>query len=218
MKNPFYSFLTPLLAIGVTLLGFFLLKPAEPTALYWINMTWLIALEVLFFVWLRWGRLQSRSVDEQTVYFRIFLGVSTLYYIAASIIWMLFFFICGTQTGRTLLCIHFDLPEILDTWPEMSIRIYLVGILAITVLWIVIAAVMGRHDVVYNTQQTELENATEDVRDLVAELKDLAADHATPETQRAWNALIRDAESVPPRQLASKADSFRSRANKLINQ
>ena len=217
MKNPFYSFLTPLLAIGVTLLGFFLLKPAEPTALYWINMAWLLALEVLFFVWLRWGRLESRGVDEQTVYFRIFLGVGTLYYIIAAIVWMIFFFICGTQTGRTLLCIHFDLPEILDTWPEMSIRIYLMGILVLTVIWVVFAAIMGRHDVVYNKQQTELENATEDVRDLVAELKSLAAEHSTPETERAWKTLIRDAESVPPRQLASKADSFRARAEKLMN-
>ena len=217
MKNPFYSFLTPLLAIGVTLLGFFLLKPAEPTALYWINMAWLLALEVLFFVWLRWGRLESRGADEQTVYFRIFLGVGTLYYIIAAIVWMIFFFICGTQTGRTLLCIHFDLPEILDTWPEMSIRIYLMGILVLTVIWVVFAAIMGRHDVVYNKQQTELENATEDVRDLVAELKSLAAEHSTPETERAWKTLIRDAESVPPRQLASKADSFRARAEKLMN-
>ena len=217
MKNPFYSFLTPLLAIGVTLLGFFLLKPAEPTALYWINMAWLLALEVLFFVWLRWGRLESRGVDEQTVYFRIFLGVGTLYYIIAAIVWMIFFFICGTQTGRTLLCIHFDLPEILDTWPEMSIRIYLMGILVLTVIWVVFAAIRGRHDVVYNKQQTELENATEDVRDLVAELNSLAAEHSTPETERAWKTLIRDAESVPPRQLASKADSFRARAEKLMN-
>lgn len=217
MKNPLYKWLAPVLLIGVTLLGFFLLRPAEPGALFWINLIWLVALEVLFFVWLRWGRLKSRSVDEQTLYFRIFLGIGTLYYIIASVVWMLFFFICGTQTGRTLLCIHFNMPDILSTWPEMSVRIYLFGILALTVLWIVIASIMGRHDVVYNVEQTALENATEDVRGFVAELKALAAEHQTPETEREWRALIRDAESVPPRQLADRMDSFRTRANKLIN-
>lgn len=218
MNNPFYKWLTPLLAISVTLLGFVLLKPDAPTSLYWINLAWLLALEMLFFVWLRWGRLQSRGVDEQTIYFRVFLGVGTLYYILASIVWMVFFFICGTQTGRTLLCIHFNLPDILDTWPEMSTRIYLFGILALTVIWVVVASIMGRHDVAYNTQQTDLEASTLEVRDLVAEFRALAAEHQTPETQRAWNALIRDAESVPPRQLAAKAESFRLRAEKLLKQ
>lgn len=216
MKNPFYTILTPILAVGVTLLGFFLLQPAEPTALYWINMVWLIALEVLFFVWLRWGRLSSRFDEEQTVPFRLFLGVMTLYYIIACIVWMIFFFICGTKVGHTLLCIHFDLPDILETWPEMSIRIYLFGILALTVLWIVASSIMGRHDAVYNSQQTALENNTYTQRDFVAELKEQAAEHQTAETKRAWATLIRDAESVPPAQFAAKVDSLRARAQKLL--
>ena len=98
----------------------------------------------------------------------------------------------------------------------MSIRIYLFGILVLTVTWVVLATVMGRHDVAYNSQQTALENATADVRDFVAELRDLAAEHQTAQTKRAWAALIREAESVPPRQLQSKIDSLRQRANKLI--
>ena len=216
MKNPFYSFLTPVLAICVTLLGFLLLKPEETTALYWINMAYAVCLEILFFVWLRWGRFEARSVDEQTPYFRIFLGVGTIYYIICSVLWMFYFFICGTKTGQQLMLIHFDLPQILETWPELSIRIYVFGILGLTVAWIVIASIVGRHDAVYNTQQTALENATDDVRNLVAQLKALAEQHQTPETQRAWKTLIRDAESVPPHQLAAKADAFLARAEKLV--
>lgn len=197
MKNPFYTILTPILAVGVTLLGFFLLQPAEPTALYWINMMWLIALEVLFFVWLRWGRLSSRFDEEQTVPFRLFLGVMTLYYIIACIVWMIFFFICGTKVGLTL-------------------RIYLFGILALTVLWVVLSSIMGRHDAAYNSQQTALENNTYTQRDFVAELKEQAAEHQTAETKRAWATLIRDAESVPPAQFAAKVDSLRARAQKLL--
>ena len=55
MKNPFYSWLTPLLAVGVTLLGFFLLRPEEPGGLFWINLGYTICLEILFFVWLHWA-------------------------------------------------------------------------------------------------------------------------------------------------------------------
>ncbi len=215
MKNPLYTLLTPILTIGVTLLSFFLLKPAEPTALFWINMVWLVALEILFFVWLRWGRLSSRFSEEQTVPFRIFLGIMTLYYIIACILWMIFFFICGTKVGHTLLCIHFNLPDVLETWPEMSTRIYLLGILALTVIWIVVSSIMGRHDVVYNAQQTALENNTFNQRDFIAQLKEQAAEHQTEETKRAWATLIRDAESVSPAQFAAKVDSFRARAQKL---
>ena len=217
MKNPFYSWLTPVLAVGVTLLGFMLLRPEDPTSLYWINLAYSICLEVLFFVWLRWGRISSRSVDEQTIYFRVFLGVGTLYYIIAAVLWMVFYFLCGTRTGQQLLAIHFDLPDILATWPEMSIRIYLFGILGLTVLWIVIASIVGRHDVKYNTMQTALENATEDVRSFVNELKDMAQQHQTQQTKREWKLLIMEAESTPPSQLASNEVRLRAKAEKLID-
>lgn len=217
MKNPFYSWLTPLLAVGVTLLGFFLLRPEEPGGLFWINLGYTICLEILFFVWLHWGRIKSRSVDEQTLYFRVFLGVGTLYYIIASVIWMIFFFLCGTSAGRQLLAIHFDLPDILSTWPEMTIRIYLFGILVLTVLWIVIASIVGRHDVKYNTMQTALENATEDVRSLAAELKDMAERYQTPQTQRDWKRLILEAESIPPAKVEAEGNRLRAKAEQLTN-
>ncbi len=217
MKNPFYSWLTPVLAVGVTLLGFILLRPENPGTLFWINLVYTVCLEVLFFVWLRWGRIRSRSVDEQTIYFRVFLGVGTLYYIIAAVLWMVFYFLCGTRTGQQLLAIHFDLPDILATWPEMSIRIYLFGILGLTVLWIVIASIVGRHDVAYNTRQTALENATADVRSFVNELKDMAQQHQTQQTNREWKLLIMEAESIPPSQLASNEVRLRAKAEKLID-
>ena len=126
------------------------------------------------------------------------------------------YFAYGTEAGRSLLRVYLRHGNILEHLPEMSIRIYLFGILVLTVTWVVLATVMGRHDVAYNSQQTALENATADVRDFVAELRDLAAEHQTAQTKRAWAALIREAESVPPRQLQSKIDFLRQRANKLI--
>ncbi|MGP1539030.1 hypothetical protein [Bacteroides pyogenes] len=215
--NIFYGWLTPLLAFGITLSGFILLKPDEPTAVYWINMVWLFFLEGLFFVWLRWGHAEVKKVNNQTPYFRIFLGVSTLYYIAAGVLWMVYYFFVGTHPGRKLMCIHFDLPEILDAFPEMSVRLYLFGILVLTVLWVVVASIVGRRDAAYNTQQTQLENDTNDIRLLVQELKDMAATYQCSDTERAWRALIRDAESVLPSQITAHKPAFMARAQKLIN-
>ena len=142
-ENPFYSWLTPLLAFGVTLLGFLLLMPDSPTAFYWINMLYTFFLEALFFVWLQKGHAEIKNITKQTPYFKVFLGISTLYYIGAAFLWMIYFFLCGTELGRQILCIHFDLPEILATFPEMSIRLYLFGILALTVIWVVVASIVG---------------------------------------------------------------------------
>jgi hypothetical protein len=216
MKNPFYAWLTPILAVGVTILGFLILKPEEPTAVYWINLIYSLCLVVLFFIWLKWGRWSSRSVDEQTLYFRVFLGVGTLYYIIAAVVWMLFFLLWSTETGQKLLTIHLGLSKLLAALPEPSVNIYLLGILLLTVLWIVIASIVGRHDVVYNTQQTALEQATDDVRAFVAELKEQAEQHQHPDTLRRWKALIREAESVPPARFGEQKDRLTRKAEELM--
>lgn len=216
MKNPFYAWLTPILAVGVTLLGFLILKPEEPTALYWINLVYSIGLVVLFFIWLKWGRWGSRSVDEQTLYFRVFLGVGTLYYIVAAVVWMLFFLLWSTETGQRLLTIHFGLSKLLAALPEPSVNIYLLGILLLTVLWIVVASIVGRHDVVYNTRQTALEQATDDVRTFVAELKEKADQQQHPDTLRRWKALIREAESIPPARFGEQKDRLTRKAEELM--
>lgn len=217
MKNPFYSLLTPIIVIGGTVLGFFLLKPAEPGMLFIPNFVFTIILEVLFFVWMRWGHIGSRCVDGQTSYFRIILGVWTLYYIIASFIWMVGFFLLATPAGRHILAVWFKAVNFVENLPEMSINIYYFGILVLTLIWILIASITGRHDAAYNTQQTALENATENVRNLVAELKAMADEHKTPETERQWKALIRDAESTPPARLAASEAALRGRAEKLID-
>lgn len=59
-KNPFYTWLTPVLTGVVTIACFFLFQPEEPTALFWINLVYTLLLEALFFGWLLWsGRRES---------------------------------------------------------------------------------------------------------------------------------------------------------------
>lgn len=196
MKNPFYTILTPVLVLGATLLGFVLLKPAEPTAFYWINLAWVATLELLFFFWMRWGHLRMEIEEKQTNPFGLFLGTSTLYYIIACVVWMLFFYFTEERL-------------------ELSHRLYLVVLVVLTALWVLLSATMGRHDVANNEQQTQLENNTLNQREFVAQLKAQAAEYQTEESKRAWATLIREAESVPPAQFASKADAFTARAEKL---
>lgn len=130
---------------------------------------------------------------------------------------MIYFFLCGTELGRQILCIHFDLPEIIAIFPEMSIRLYLFGILALTVIWVVVASIVGRHDVEYNVQQIQLEENTNDVRMLVKELTEMAEQHMTSDSEREWKKLIREAESIIPSEVVNERTRLLSKANRLLN-
>ena len=130
---------------------------------------------------------------------------------------MIYFFLCGTELGRQILCIHFDLPEILATFPEMSIRLYLYGKLALTVICVDVASIVGRHDMEYNVQQIQLEDNTNDVRMLVKELTEMAEQHMTSDSEREWKKLIREAESIIPSEVVNERARLLSKANRLLN-
>ena len=192
-NNVFYGWLTPLLVCVVTLICFILLVPENVTAAYWINMVWIIALEGLFFGWMHIG---YKNDDTQTSQFHVFLGTATIYYILCSVAWMVAYWKLGDH---------------------ISLNAYIVGILVITVLWIVIASITGKHDSAYHEQQTALENNTLDVRTFAQQIKNLAEEHQTEETKRAWAALIREAESVVPSQIHQQKDLLMAKAEKIIN-
>ncbi|MBP5717181.1 MAG: hypothetical protein J6W69_08690 [Bacteroidales bacterium] len=132
----------------------------------------------------------------QTPLFHVFLGVCTGYYVACGVAWMLFYSLLGQSLGLTL-------------------RAYVAGILVLTVVWIVIASIVGRHDRGYNAQQTALVASTDDVRTYVAELKIMAGQYSRPDTERLWKRLIQDAESIPPRQFMAQKAALHARAMKL---
>ena len=193
MKNPLYTCLTQLLTMGITVLGFVLLRPEETTALYWINMSYLIVLEALFFGWFEVGRWKNTQTD----YFSVFLGVHALYYIAASLLWM----------GLYSLLLY--------RWA--SLTVYGIGIGVLTVGWLITLSIVGRQDAAYNDQQTRLEENTQDVRDLVATLRAMHEQHATEATEWEWKRLIREAESIPPKQIPQQYDRLMQKAQQLVN-
>lgn len=211
--NIFYTWLPCILTILVTILGFFLFIPTDPTALFYINLVYLIVLEGLFFGWFYMGKLESDR--EQTPFFKVFIGVHTMYYLMISLLWMLLYTLLLSKSGHEWLSKVFE-TESITSWPVLSVRVYVLVIGILAVIWIILASIVGRQDVAYHTQQTQLEESTMDVRAFCDELRQMAQEHATPQTQRAWKQLIMEAESVPPKQFAQRYPQLREKANNLI--
>ncbi|MBQ5775083.1 MAG: hypothetical protein IIW05_04355 [Paludibacteraceae bacterium] len=211
--NIFYTWLPCVFTILVTILGFFLFFPSNPTALFYINLVYLIVLEGLFFGWFNIGKLESDRA--QTPFFKVFIGVHTMYFLMISLIWMLLYTLFLSQSGHEWLSKLFE-TESIASWPVLSVRVYVLIIGVLAVIWMILASIVGRQDMAYHTQQTQLEENTIDLRAFRDELKHLAQQHATPQTERAWKQLIMEAESVPPKQFAQRYPQLREKANNLI--
>ncbi len=212
--NPFYTWLPGLMTIVVTVLGFLVFAPEEPTKLFYVNMVYLVLLEGIFFGWFHIGKLKSDS--SQTPYFKVFVGVHTMYYLMASLLWLIVYTLLLSTSGHEWLSrvLHW---EAITSWPALSLRAYVLVIAILSLVWIVLASIVGSQDTHYHKQQTQLEDTTMDIRAFCDELKSLAAEHSRPETARAWKQLIMEAESIAPKQFASRYAQLREKADKLIN-
>lgn len=193
--NPLYTWLPGLLTIVVTILGFFVFAPEEMGALFYVNLVYAVVLEGLFFGWFHMGKLKSDAA--QTPYFKVFVGMHTLGYIIVSLLWMLVYSLWLSET--------------------VSLKVYVLVIAVLSLIWIVLASIIGRQDTAYRAQQTELEGTTMDIRAFRDELKALAEEHATPATERAWKQLIMEVESVAPKQFAARYQQLRDKADQLIH-
>lgn len=143
------------------------------------------------------GENVVERVSFRTPMFQAFLGVCGFYYTLAGLAWMLFYTMIGAELG-------------------ISLRIYVVGILLLTVFWIVAANLVGRHGAGH-ASQSMLENCVEDMKEYVDGLRQMSEEYGKPETVRLWKQLIVEAESIPPRQFASKKTRLAARAQQLIN-
>lgn len=193
--NPLYTWLPGLMTVVVTVLGFLVFLPEEPSKLFYVNLAYLVLLEVLFFGWFHMGKLKSDAA--QTPYFKVFVGMHTMGYLVVSVLWMLIYTIFLRD--------------------KVDLKVYLLVIGGISVIWVVLASILGSQDTQYHAQQTQLEDTTMDIRAFREKLKSLAAAHEKPETARAWKQLIMEAESVPPKQFAARQAQLRQKAEKLIN-
>ena len=193
--NPLYTWLPGLMTVVVTVLGFLVFIPEEPSKLFYVNLAYLVLLGVLFFGWFHLGKLKRDAA--QTPYFKVFVGMHTMGYLVVSVLWMLIYTIFLRE--------------------KVDLKVYLLVIGILSLIWIVWASILGSQDTQYHAQQTQLEDTTMDIRAFRDELKALAKEHAKPETERAWKQLIMEAESVAPKQFASRYASLRQKADNLIN-
>ena len=193
--NPLYTWLPGLMTVVVTVLGFLVFAPEEPGKLFYVNMVYLVLLEILFFGWFHMGKLKSDAA--QTPYFKVFVGMHTMGYLVVSLLWMLIYTVFLSE--------------------KVDLKVYLLVIGVLSLIWIVMASIVGSQDTQYHAQQTQLDNTTMDICAFRDELKALAKEHTKPETERAWKQLIMEAESVAPKQFAARYASLRQKAEKLIN-
>ena len=193
--NPLYTWLPGLMTVVVTVLGFLVFAPEEPGKLFYVNMVYLVLLEILFFGWFHMGKLKSDAV--QTSYFKVFVGMHTMGYLVVSLLWMLIYTVFLSE--------------------KVDLKAYLLVIGVLSLIWIVMASIVGSQDTQYHAQQTQLDDTTMDIRAFRDQLKALAKEHTKPETERAWKQLIMEAESVAPKQFAARYASLRQKAEKLIN-
>ncbi len=103
--------LAPLAVIAVTIALFILFMPAEPGALFWTNLGYLVFLEIILFAYITWLPKRGSSVVLKWM-----TGIFSVFYIAAGLVWMLIF------------------SAALSHWAP--IKVYYAGIMVLTVLWI----------------------------------------------------------------------------------
>jgi hypothetical protein len=132
----------PVVVITVTIALFFLFKPETITSLFYINLCYVVFLEVIFFGYL--NMLHIKTQDLSTPFFIVF-GIYAFYYIIISVCWVLLY---------SLLLAHF-----FD-----SLKIYIAGIMILTLLWIIISVLTAQADSNYKQTTDKLKTQGQSLR------------------------------------------------------
>ena len=121
--NTIANVILPVVTIGITIALFFMFKPQEPTALFYVNLCYAVFLEAVFFGYL--NLLYAKTRDVSTPFFAIF-GVYSLYYIIFGTGWILLY---------SLALVHFA-----------PLKLYIAVLMVLTLLWIIISALTAQTD------------------------------------------------------------------------
>lgn len=129
--NIIAGIILPIVVVAATAVLFFMFLPAEPTALFYLNLGYTVFLEVILFAYI--NVLYQKVKDFSTPFMAVF-GIFSLYYVVVGFGWMLIF---------SLVLSHF-----------ISLKIYIAGLMLITLLWIILSLITGQADSNYR-QNTE---------------------------------------------------------------
>ena len=114
----------PAAVVAGTVALFLMFRPGEPTALFYTNLAYLIFLELLFFGYI--DVLYLKKSEELSSPFLALFGVYTLYYTGAGLGWLILY----------SLALRLFLP----------MKIYVAGIIVLTLVWLVVSLVTARTD------------------------------------------------------------------------
>ena len=124
-SSKFISFFTgivvPAIAVVVTIVLFFLLKPSETNLpLFIVNLVFTVFLELVFFGWL--GFLYLGKNEEKSYVYKLVSGKKTLYYVIIGFIFMLLYNAALTE--------------------HISIKFYSLIIVVITLVWVILGSLL----------------------------------------------------------------------------
>jgi|GEM_PF-2053207 len=140
MSNKNISFITsvalPLITVVVTIGLFFLFKKEHAGSLFWINLCYTLILESLFFTYLEVLRKGYKSFSAALY---AVLGTGALIYTITGIAWMLLYSFVLT--------------------PSVSIKVYIAVIIILSLIWFVLAVLIGRNDATYKESTEQLKTS-----------------------------------------------------------
>lgn len=120
--NTFANVVMPAAVIAATVLMFFLFRPEESGALFYVNLCYTLLLEGVFFGWL--GLL--RGDNGFSVAFRAAMGVCAFFYVMAGFGWMLLY-------GMLLSTV-------------LALKWYIALIVIFTLIWLIVGALLAQAD------------------------------------------------------------------------
>ncbi len=139
--NTLTNIVMPCVVYAATIGLFLLLMPEETTALYWVNMVYLILLETVFFGWLVWVRADAKEVTPMLA---VIMGTYAAYYVSAG-----------------MACIISS--AVASLFVTVSIKWYIAALVLITILWLIPAALMAQADSNHAERQAQVPNKREEL-------------------------------------------------------
>ena len=133
--NNIANIILPIVVVSITIALFFMFKPKETTALFYINLVYTILLEVVFFGYL--NLLYAKVKEFSTPLLAVF-GVYAIYYVLLGFAWMLIY---------SLLLSYFT-----------PLKIYIAVLMVLTLLWIIISVLTAQTDNNYKETVEKLKN------------------------------------------------------------
>lgn len=123
----------PIVVIIATIAICLVLKPEEPTELYWVNLGFGVFWELIFFGWMSLSRSDTSTVSSV---FKAVSGGMSLYYVFISFVIMLVYTIGLTE--------------------HIHIKWYICVLVVLTIIWYVLGSLVAHYDNSFSDQQDAL--------------------------------------------------------------